>query len=69
MAENADAEIQPMEIEPASAVPTQISNNTTRQIPNKTIDKRSLMWIEKYRPASLNDLLSHKDIITTRMLI
>lgn len=26
---------------------------------------QSLMWIEKYRPSSLSDLLSHQEIITT----
>jgi replication factor C subunit 3/5 len=25
----------------------------------------SLPWVEKYRPADLDDLVSHKDIITT----
>ncbi|XP_068749019.1 uncharacterized protein [Montipora capricornis] len=27
--------------------------------------KRNLPWVEKYRPNSLEDLISHKDIITT----
>ncbi|CAN8075743.1 unnamed protein product [Agarophyton chilense] len=51
---------QVMEIEPAkppaSAAPEQ---------PPKTKSAQSLMWIEKYRPEKLSDLLSHQQIITT----
>ena len=28
-------------------------------------DKHHLPWIEKYRPESLDDLISHKDILST----
>lgn len=36
----------------------------------ETLARDNLMWIEKYRPQSLNDLLSHKQIVNTlEMLI
>lgn len=28
--------------------------------------KKTLPWIEKYRPATLSDLISHEDIVKTR---
>lgn len=45
---------EPMEIEPALTPPHSKQSNS-----------KSLMWIEKYRPQSLTDLLSHKQIIAT----
>lgn len=29
--------------------------------------KNGIHWVEKYRPKTLDDLVSHKDIITTSM--
>lgn len=31
--------------------------------------KKTLPWIEKYRPATLADLISHEDIVKTRMYL
>ncbi|PXF40091.1 Replication factor C subunit 5 [Gracilariopsis chorda] len=50
---------QAMEIEPAKPSP---SPTTDAQKPKTA---QSLMWIEKYRPQKLSDLLSHQQIITT----
>lgn len=51
-----------MEIEPAFPA----ASSTLAPCASKPAKStHSLMWIEKYRPTSLDDLLSHKQIITT----
>lgn len=52
-----DAEPEVMEIEPASKPQPGKSESTK--------PTHSLMWIEKYRPAGLDDLLSHHEIVAT----
>lgn len=59
-----------MEIEPVTAASRQAnqggpssSGNTTSNPTPPSSD--NLMWIEKYRPTTLKDLLSHHDIVTT----
>lgn len=32
---------------------------------NKVLDMSSLPWVEKYRPATLDDVVAHQDIIAT----
>lgn len=46
-----------MEIEPV--------HEAEIKIDDKASTKSSLMWIEKYRPRTLESLLSHQDIIAT----
>lgn len=52
-----------MEIEPVqkTSKPKPTSNNSKAP----TTSSRSVMWVEKYRPDGLDDLLSHHEIITT----
>ncbi|KAI0567759.1 ATPase [Gracilaria domingensis] len=48
-----------MEVEPGKPT-SNVSEN-----PSKTKSTQSLMWVEKYRPETLSDLLSHQQIIST----
>eukprot|EP00178_Gracilaria_changii_P025382 TRINITY_DN78208_c0_g1_i1.p1 TRINITY_DN78208_c0_g1~~TRINITY_DN78208_c0_g1_i1.p1 ORF type:complete len:358 (-),score=60.45 TRINITY_DN78208_c0_g1_i1:2895-3968(-) len=49
-----------MEVEPVKPPTSAVSGQ-----PSKTRSSQSLMWIEKYRPQKLSDLLSHQQIIST----
>ena len=37
--------------------------NKTKDI--KEVNNQSIPWVEKYRPQTLSDLISHDDIIST----
>lgn len=41
----------------------QIENSTTKQETSKKHE--TLMWVEKYRPTTLNDLIAHEEITNT----
>lgn len=61
MTEDADADV--MEIEPVSHPLNSKPPKTKTSA--KPIDTKSLMWIEKYRPKDLSELLSHHQIVNT----
>lgn len=49
-------------------VPPRPDKGKTKEIvggSNKVLDMSSLPWVEKYRPATLDDVVAHQDIIST----
>lgn len=54
-----------MEIEPVTKSENVKGSAATRDAPERKRDDSPLMWIEKYRPSGLGDLLSHQEIIAT----
>lgn len=38
----------------------------TASLSRKEASKKTLPWIEKYRPSTLHDLISHEEIVRTR---
>lgn len=53
-----------MEVEPVGK-PAYVRADLDKKGSSNTERTRSLMWIEKYRPSGLEDLLSHQEIIAT----
>lgn len=53
-----------MEIEPV-VKPAEVKVGLDKNASSMPDNSKSLMWIEKYRPKGLEDLLSHQEIITT----
>lgn len=41
------------------------TKNDEMQIENTTKKQDNLMWVEKYRPSTLNDLIAHEEITNT----
>lgn len=58
-----DSEV--MEIEPVDADRNNVDDSAPSPNSKDSSISNSLMWIEKYRPSQLGDLLSHHEIITT----
>lgn len=56
------ATVEPMEIEQVHSEPDQMVQTVSEP---EASPSESLMWIEKYRPTGLKDLLSHHEIIET----
>lgn len=46
--------------------PRTVDKGKTKQVAGpKALDMDSLPWVEKYRPATLDDVVAHQDIIST----